>query len=73
LLASANISACSSEIRREAAKSMKAMSRNVAATIRDKLEQLAKDPFAPNNNVKKLEGRPGFGLSVGDWRVIYEI
>jgi mRNA interferase RelE/StbE len=52
---------------------MKAMSRNVAATIRDKLEQLATDPFASNNNVKKLEGRPGFGLRVGDWRVIYKI
>jgi mRNA interferase RelE/StbE len=34
---------------------------------------LAADPFAPNNNVKKLEGRPAFRLRVGDWRVIYEI
>jgi len=52
---------------------MKSMPRNVAATIRGKIGQLAADPFASNNNVRKLEGLPGFRLRVGDWRVIYEI
>lgn len=45
------------EFSREAAKSMKAMPCNAAATIRDKLEQLAADTFDPNDNVKKLKGR----------------
>lgn len=61
------------EYSRESFKSMKSMPRNASATIRGKIEQLAADPFAANNNVKKLEGRPGFRLRVGDWRVIYEI
>ena len=38
-----------------------------------KLQELAVDPYARNNNVKKLVGRPGFRLRVGDWRLIYEL
>lgn len=61
------------EYSRESRKKLKSIPRNVAETIRNKIEQLAADPFAPNNNVRKLEGLPGFRLRVGDWRVIYEI
>ncbi len=45
---------------------------NEAALIREKIRDLALDPFgAPN--VKKLLGRPGYRLRAGDWRVIYEV
>jgi mRNA interferase RelE/StbE len=47
--------------------------RNTARLIRGKIEDLAQDPWAPNNNVKKLVGRPGYRLRVGDWRVIYDL
>jgi len=46
---------------------------NLARTIRTKIERLAANPFAPNNNVKALKGRPGYRLRVGDWRVIYSL
>ncbi len=46
---------------------------NLARTIRTKIERLAADPLAPNNNVKALKGRPGYRLRVGDWRVIYSL
>jgi len=49
------------------------MPRTTAILIRDKLRLLATDPYAPNNNVKKLQGREGYRMRVGDWRVIYEI
>jgi len=49
------------------------MPRNTAALIRTKVEALALDPQAPNNNVKALVGRPGYRLRVGDWRVIYDL
>ncbi len=49
------------------------MSRNRARLIREKLDQLAQDPYARNINVTKLQGRPGYRLRVGDWRVIYEL
>ena len=31
------------------------------------------DPYAPNNNLTKLQGREAYRLRVGDWRVIYEL
>ena len=34
---------------------------------------LARDPYAPNANVKALKGRPAYRLRVGDWRAIYEL
>ena len=57
----------------QAAKSLLKMPRNTAQRIREKLELLAADPFAPLPNVTKLQGRPGYRLRVGDWRIIYEI
>lgn len=50
-----------------------AMPRTTALQIRDNLRQLALDPHAPNNTVAKLQGRDGYRMRVGDWRVIYEI
>ncbi len=58
---------------KQALRSLRKIPRNIAMLIREKLEQLAADPYAPNNNVTKLVGRPGYRLRVGDWRVIYEL
>lgn len=52
---------------------LRKMSGNTAQLIREKLAQLAIDPYAQNSNVTKLQGRPGYRLRVGDWRVIYDI
>jgi mRNA interferase RelE/StbE len=49
------------------------MPRNTANLIREKLEQVAVDPFASTPNAKKLQGRDGYRLRVGDWRIIYEV
>ncbi len=38
-----------------------------------KVEEVAMSPYAPNNNLTKLQGRSGYGLRVGDWRIIYEL
>lgn len=38
-----------------------------------KVKEVAVDPYAPNNNLTKLQGRDGYRLRVGDWRVIYEL
>jgi mRNA interferase RelE/StbE len=38
-----------------------------------KIKEVAFDPYAPNNNLKKLQGRNGYRLRVGGWRVIYEL
>jgi mRNA interferase RelE/StbE len=54
-------------------KSLLKMPRNTAKLIREKLEQFAVDPFASIPNAKKLQGRDGNRLRIGDWRVIYEV
>jgi mRNA interferase RelE/StbE len=58
---------------KEARKTLKAMPRNTAELILEKIEALAADPMAPNRNIRKLTKHPGFRLRVGDWRVIYTI
>lgn len=57
---------------RQANRSLRKMSPNTARLIREKLDQLAQDPYARNPNLTRLQGRPGYRLRVGDWRVIYE-
>lgn len=60
------------EYTREARKALKAMPRNASVLVMSKIEVLAADP-ARAQNVKKLVGRPGYRLRVGDWRVIYTL
>jgi mRNA interferase RelE/StbE len=60
-------------IEREAAKALDRTPTHVQRLVLRKLRELAADPYARNNNIKKLVGRPGFRLRVGDWRIIYEL
>jgi len=59
--------------KKEAAKSLDKLQRNVAKLIREKLMAIAANPYAEHPNARKLQGRDGYRLRVGDWRVIYEI
>ena len=59
--------------KKEAAKSLDKLQRNVAKSIREKLIAIAANPYAEHPNARKLQGRDGYRLRVGDWRVIYEI
>lgn len=61
------------EYSKSARRSLKAMPRVTARLVMEKVEALAVDPMAPNNNVKKLSNHPGYRLRVGDWRVVYTI
>lgn len=61
------------EYSKTARKTLKAIPRKTAHLIMEKIEILAADPMAPNNNVKKLTNHPGYRLRVGDWRVVYII
>jgi mRNA interferase RelE/StbE len=58
---------------KQAAKSLQKMPQKTAILIWEKLARIASDPFAGHLNTTKLQGRPGYRLRVGDWRVIYEI
>ena len=56
-----------------AQKALLRLPKNMAVLVRQKLEELAVDPYAPNTNAMKLQNRSGYRLRIGDWRVIYEI
>lgn len=55
-----------------ALKTLRRIPRNTADLIRQKVEEVAADP-AHARNVKKLKGRDGYRLRVGDWRVVYDL
>lgn len=59
--------------KKEAAKSLTRIPNKIAQSIRRKLEAIAADPYGDHPDAKKLQGRQGYRLRVGDWRVIYEI
>ncbi|HEY4311615.1 MAG TPA: type II toxin-antitoxin system RelE/ParE family toxin [Pirellulales bacterium] len=61
------------EYSKSALKSLRRMPQNMAEIIRRKIAELARDPYARNTNATKLQGRKGYRLRVGDWRVLYEI
>ena len=65
------MTAYSVEYSKEARKALKGLPRNVAKLLLEKIEVLAADPCAPNNNLRKLTNHPGYRLRVGDWRVVY--
>ena len=58
---------------KRAYRTLRKIPRNTSGLIREKLEQIAADPYAQHNNVTKLQNRPGYRLRIGDWRVIYEV
>jgi mRNA interferase RelE/StbE len=58
--------------RKEATHVLSRMPVNERKRIMAKVDQLAARPHELANQVKKLKGRPGFRLRVGDWRVIFD-
>ena len=58
---------------KEAARAIQRSPQDVARLIREKLAEIATDPFAPHPNATKLQGHPGYRLRVGDWRAIYDV
>ena len=58
---------------RDALKVLRKMPRNLAILVEGKITQLADGGNALAGNIKKLQGRDGYRLRVGDYRVIYAI
>ena len=55
---------------RHAVRSLKRIEERQRQAVRDRIDALAR---APELDVRKLTGRPGYRLRVGDWRILYEI
>ncbi|MCD6335498.1 MAG: type II toxin-antitoxin system RelE/ParE family toxin [Candidatus Latescibacterota bacterium] len=56
---------------RRAQKELAQLPASVYERVRDAIRALAHDPRPPN--CRKLRGREGWRIRVGDYRVIYEI
>ena len=56
---------------RDALKTLRRIPANEAKRIRAKIDQYAEDPASLAQNVLKLQGRDGYRLRIGDWRVIF--
>jgi mRNA interferase RelE/StbE len=57
----------------EAAKEFDALDSTVRERVEKSLDQLAIDPLALRNQIKRLKGETAMRLRVGDWRVIFDI
>ena len=55
------------------AKALSRLPVNWQKRIVGKIKEIATDPYGRHNNVTKLQGREGYRLRTGDWRVIYEL
>ena len=58
---------------KQATKTLQKIPATILVNIRQKIEQIAENPFLSHPNVTKLQNREGYRLRVGDWRVIYEV
>ena len=59
-------------IRPQALKQLEAVPRDIAGRLRDRLERIAEDPFAPQPGVKPLSGEAAsYRVRQGDWRAVY--
>ncbi len=55
-----------------AVRVLKKLENETRTRLQEAVAELAKDPFAMPN-VKKLTGREGYRLRVGDWRILYSV
>ena len=58
------------EYSKQSIRVLRKMPTNTAMLIRSKIALLAQNPFSAPG-VKKLAGRDGYRLRVGNWRVLY--
>lgn len=56
---------------KQASKTLRTMQPKTAKRVLTAIEKLADNPASTDLDVKALQGRDGYRLRVGDWRVIY--
>ncbi len=57
----------------DAARDFDALDSTVRQRVEKALDQLALDPVALRNQIKRLKGDSAMRLRVGDWRIIFDV
>ena len=57
--------------RRQAKNYLARLPFKIKSRIVDKLHEIKENPDAPNLDVNKIKGKPGYRLRVGQYRIIY--
>jgi mRNA interferase RelE/StbE len=57
----------------EAAREFDALDTKVRQRVEKALDQLALDPLALRNQIKRLKGDSAMRLRVADWRIIFDV
>ena len=57
----------------EAAREFDALDSTIRDRVEKALDQLAIDPLALRNQIKRLKGDVAMRLRVGDWRIIFDL
>jgi mRNA interferase RelE/StbE len=61
-------------IAKSALKVLRSVPASKAKAMREAVDAVAANPFAPNNNLKPLKGiKDGYRIRLGDWRISYLI
>jgi len=62
------------EFNKKSIKALLKLPKSIQSNITKRIENLATDPYAGHNDVKKLSGElQAYRLRVGDYRVLYRI
>ncbi len=59
-------------IGRQARKKLKSLPTPIIANIVGQINMLGLDPDDERLDIKKMQGKPGYRMRVGQWRVIFE-
>lgn len=60
-------------IQPKAAKELAQVPKDVRDRLRERLEEIAQDPYGRHPAAKRLQGGSGYSVRQGDWRAVYVI
>jgi len=61
------------DVRPNAQKQLAGVPKADRERLRERLEEIAKNPYGSHPDAKRLTGTPGFRVRQGDWRAVYRI
>lgn len=61
------------KLEKQARHTLAKLQPKLRARILEKIRHIAADPYAQHIQATKLQGKDGYRLRIGDWRVLYRL